>query len=167
MQTKLGTIRGDDGTVDTFVHIPPYQVIVDRLNDGSEKKSNGTIAISDSFLVFLLSHWVLRAPFDEAYYVRTNQDISEALSKGSISSAEEHFRSRGYFEGRLGAPVKVDRAFYLAAYPDVAKAFARGLIKDVQSHYDETGRFEGRFANAVQKDQLERWAHALGNANKT
>jgi len=146
---------------DEALYLPSIQKILERLGTKSKPNPDDEIRISYRFLSFLLSEWILHAPFDEKYYLEKNPDVAEALARRTISSAADHFRTRGYFEGRLGAPVKVDRDFYLSSYPDIAKAYARGLLKDLESHYEETGQHEGRFANAQQKVQLEAWTRAF------
>jgi hypothetical protein len=142
-------------------YMPSIQGLLARLGCKPNPNPNDELRISYRFLSFLLSEWISHAPFDEKYYLEKNPDVAEALARRTISSAADHFRARGYFEGRLGAPVKVDRNFYLSSYPDVAKAYARRLLKDLQAHYDETGQHEGRFANAQQKVQLEAWTREL------
>jgi hypothetical protein len=38
---------------------------------------------------------------DEAWYLRRYPDVAEGISKGLLTSAQEHFEMDGYREGRL------------------------------------------------------------------
>jgi hypothetical protein len=81
---------------------------------------------------------------DEAWYLRQNPDIAEAIKAGVVRSAKEHFLYNGYFEGRRPGPIEVDEAWYLSQYPEVAEAVKQGTMESAQRHFDEHGYKEGR-----------------------
>jgi len=93
-------------------YIPSIDYILGKIGLESKPEPDYEIRISYRIFEFLLSGWVSQADFDEKYYLRKNPDVAEALEKRTIISAEDHFRTRGYFEGRAGAQTKVDRDFY-------------------------------------------------------
>lgn len=76
--------------------------------------------------------------FDEAYYLSQNPDVADAIARGDVGSAEEHFNLFGFSEGRDPNPY-FDTSFYLEQNPDVASAGVNPL-----DHYNTYGAAEGR-----------------------
>jgi hypothetical protein len=81
---------------------------------------------------------------DEAWYVRTYEDIGDAIRRGIIKSARQHFVDDGYFEGRLPFPMQVDEKWYLTENPDVAGSLRDGIVQSAQEHFEKDGYREGR-----------------------
>ena len=69
---------------------------------------------------------------DESYYIRKYPDVAQAISKGLIANAEQHYYNTGYYENRLPRNIIVDEAYYLKENPDVAAAVKRGTVKTAQ-----------------------------------
>ncbi|MEP2759468.1 MAG: hypothetical protein ABJP66_10455, partial [Hyphomicrobiales bacterium] len=80
--------------------------------------------------------------FDEAFYLRENPDVAEAVARGEFSSAREHFDSLGFQEGR-DPSVHFDTSFYLEQNPDVAAAGVNPL-----DHFNTSGDGEARSPNS-------------------
>ncbi len=63
---------------------------------------------------------------------------------GHFESGWLHFRTIGYFEGRLGAQPSVDQEWYMKTYPDIAKAILDRKVTSALDHYVQFGYKEGR-----------------------
>ena len=81
---------------------------------------------------------------DEAWYLKINQDVAEAVESGALTSGRSHYIVSGYFENRLPRPVTVDEQWYLAEYPDVAEAIRTGSVSSASAHFEGSGFVEGR-----------------------
>ena len=81
---------------------------------------------------------------DEDWYVRTYEDIGEAIKQGIVQSARHHFVEDGYFEGRRPFAIAVDERWYLRENPDVAESISTGIVPSAQEHFDKDGYTEGR-----------------------
>ena len=80
--------------------------------------------------------------FDEAGYLRLYPGIAEAIMRGAIGSALDHYSRHGRDEGRR--PNDVDPGFYFASYPDVAGDLGRPPEPgDAAAHYVAIGRSRG------------------------
>jgi hypothetical protein len=79
--------------------------------------------------------------FDEAFYVAGNADARAALAEGALRSGLDHYRDRGFGEGR--PPLAFDAAWYAAQYPMAAFEVAQGDYRDLLHHYVEIGRRRG------------------------
>lgn len=81
---------------------------------------------------------------NEKWYLQKYPDVKEAVDRGSIASARQHFIKFGFAEGRLPYQPKVDEAWYLKTYSDVADGVKAGRIRSGAQHFLEHGAFEGR-----------------------
>ena len=79
--------------------------------------------------------------FDEAYYLRQNDTVRDAVARGGLKSGFEHYRDYGYFERR--APFRLDRAWYGQHYPLAAIEVGQGDFADFHHHYLAIGRQRG------------------------
>jgi hypothetical protein len=79
--------------------------------------------------------------FDEAFYLRQNQAVRDAVAAGGFKNGFEHYRDYGYFE-RL-APFRLDRAWYGRQYPLAAIEVGQGDFADFHHHYLAIGRQRG------------------------
>lgn len=84
---------------------------------------------------------------DEGWYVEAYPDIRIAVERGDLRSATEHYRTVGYFEGRLPFETSVNRTYYLGTYSDIREAYLAGEIPQLQQHFILHGYREGRLAN--------------------
>jgi hypothetical protein len=86
--------------------------------------------------------------FDEAGYLRLYPGIAEAMMRGEVDTAWNHFFYHGRNEGRR--PNDVDPEFYLASYPDMERDLGRPPTQaDAASHYITLGRARGYRPNAA------------------
>jgi hypothetical protein len=82
---------------------------------------------------------------DEDWYIARYADVRETVqARGSKSYAVEHYRTRGFLEGRLPYEPVVDEEWYRKTYPDIDEAIRRGRHVDGKSHFIENGYQEGR-----------------------
>ena len=107
--------------------VPPYHMIEQHIK--AVRSANGgadQIVVPRELFQFLLRCALEGCEFDEAQYQRCNPDVAEGVERRVFASGREHFLSKGYFEGRVGA-VPVHEAWYLSHSPDVADAKRSGL----------------------------------------
>ncbi len=95
-------------------------------------------------LLDLLRQLLQAAPMNEAWYRDTYPDLAEAIDAGIYRSAQHHFVSNGYLEGRRPFPMAVYAACYLREYPDVAEGIEDRLFESAQEHFERHGYEEGR-----------------------
>lgn len=79
--------------------------------------------------------------FDEEFYLAAYPDVAAAVRNRNISSAYDHYRKFGRYEGRLP---RFNEASYLSKNPDVADAVRRGKIRSGYQHWLRFGRYENR-----------------------
>lgn len=85
--------------------------------------------------------------FDEAGYLRLYPGIAEAMMRGVVDTAWNHYANHGRHEGRQ--PNDVDPTFYLAAYPAIDQDLGRpSTAADAAPHYITLGRARGYLPNA-------------------
>jgi hypothetical protein len=88
--------------------------------------------------------------FDANYYLAQNPDVADAISRGAISSALDHFTRFGQFELRNPSPF-FNNQFYLSQNPDIRAAFNanQGTATPFSpfQHFISSGQFEGRTPN--------------------
>jgi Bacterial pre-peptidase C-terminal domain len=79
---------------------------------------------------------------DQSYYLANNPDVAQAVARGLLPSALDHFQRFGQFEGRNPSAF-FDTSFYLNRYSDVAAAVNAGRLTAVQ-HFLVFGQTERR-----------------------
>jgi hypothetical protein len=86
--------------------------------------------------------------FDEAGYLRLYPGIAEAMMRGEVDTAWNHFCHHGRDEGRR--PNDVDPEFYLSSYADIERDLGRQPTQaDAAPHYIALGRARGYRPNAA------------------
>jgi hypothetical protein len=144
------------------MYVPPFDVILKAIGVAPQEiKANGEITVPTSLFKFLLQRELEQLAFNEAEYVAANPDVAEAVKKGKISSAQEHFVTTGYFECRPGAFLEVNEAWYKKKYPDVANAIKIGRVASASEHYRQAGVMEFRAPSASLETVCERWQQAV------
>jgi hypothetical protein len=129
-------------------YLPPFELIrrsIEILTVRGELRVN----VSYENFIAILRQMIQGIEVDEAWYVRTYEDIGNAVKGGVLGSARQHFAHDGYFEGRLPFPIRVDEHWYLAEYPDVAESIRQGLVVSAQDHFEQDGYREGRLPFAM------------------
>jgi hypothetical protein len=124
-------------------YLPPFELIrrsIEILTVRGELRVN----VSYESFVAILRLLIQGIEVDEAWYVRTYEDIGNAVKGGVVGSAKEHFVHDGYFEGRLPFPIRVDERWYLTEHPDVAESIRQGTVESAQYHFEKDGYREGR-----------------------
>jgi hypothetical protein len=124
-------------------YLPPFELIR-RSIEISTVRGELRVNVSYENFVAILRQMIQGIEVDEEWYVRTYEDIGNAVKGGSVGSARQHFVHDGYFEGRLPFPIKVDERWYLAQHPDVAESIRLGSVESAQEHFERDGYREGR-----------------------
>ena len=129
-------------------YLPPFEMIR-RLIEISTVRGELRVNISYEDFVAIMRIMIKGLEVDEGWYARTYEDIGQAIKKGSVRSAKQHFVDDGYFEGRLPFPVVIDERWYLTEYPDVAESIRKGIVHSAQDHFLQDGYREGRLPFSV------------------
>jgi hypothetical protein len=124
-------------------YLPPFELIR-RSIEISTVRGELRVNVSYEDFVSILKTMIRGVEVDDAWYVRAYEDIGGAIKAGGVSSAQQHFVSDGYFEGRLPFPMAVDERWYLTENPDVAESIRNGSVDSAQGHFDSNGYREGR-----------------------
>ncbi len=124
-------------------YLPPFELIR-RSIEISTVRGELRVNLSYEDFVKILRTMIAGIEINEAWYLKTYDDIAAAIRSGVVRSAKQHFVDDGYFEGRLPFPMPVDERWYLAENPDVAESIRRGDIPSAQGHFDQDGYREGR-----------------------
>ena len=124
-------------------YIPPFELIRRSIEITTVR---GELRVNASYedFVKILRTMISGIEVNEAWYLKTYEDIAGAVRDGFVGSAKRHFVDDGYFEGRLPFPIIVDESWYLAQNPDVAKSIREGDVTTAQAHFDQDGYREGR-----------------------
>jgi hypothetical protein len=124
-------------------YLPPFELIRGSIETSTV---NGELRVDMSYedVVRLVRTILSGLDLDEAWYLRTYEDIASAIQTGDVQSAKQHFVDDGYFEGRRPFAIPVDERWYLSQYPDVADSIRLGVVTSAQEHFDKDGYREGR-----------------------
>jgi hypothetical protein len=79
--------------------------------------------------------------FDPDFYLRAYSDVRDAVAKGTLRSAFEHYVTEGYYQRRM--PFQFDRVAYVRRHIDAALAIANGQYAHPLHHYLEVGEQAG------------------------
>jgi hypothetical protein len=123
--------------------IPHVKVVLGKLPD-LLKSSDDDVLVPRRVLTQLLDLYICCWDFDEDWYFASYPDVKQAVKEGRFPSGWSHFRSVGYFEGRLGSKPYVDADWYVDTYPDIAQAMLEGKVTSALEHFTEFGYKEGR-----------------------
>jgi len=129
-------------------YLPPFEVLKSFMTIGVE---NGVPSVSCSFddFVAMVRRMIAGIEVDENWYLERYPDIADAIEKGIVASAQEHFVNDGYFEGRRPFPIRVNERWYLMNNTGVADYVRQGRLESGQQHFDENGYDEGRLPFAL------------------
>jgi hypothetical protein len=124
-------------------YLPPFDLIR-RMVEVSTVRGELRVSLSYDDFIKILRMMISGMVVDEDWYRQEHEDIAQAITRGDVASAKQHFVNDGYFEGRLPFPMPVDERWYLEHYPDVADSVRRGVVGSGQQHFAEDGYREGR-----------------------
>jgi hypothetical protein len=139
------------------MHIIPIEILARELGLGGSRLEDGQVIMPAVLLRYLLECALRAAPFDESAYLLANEDVQATIRQGRYLSAQEHFVTDGYFEGRQGTGPDFDEGWYLSRNPDVAEAVQAGVWSSGRAHYKAEGKFEWRSPNAEVAEEIDRW----------
>lgn len=129
-------------------YLPPFEILKGFLKVGT---TNGELRVSGSYedFVNMLRRMIAGVEVDERWYLERYPDIADAIQKGVVSSAQQHFVNDGYFEGRQPFAIHVNERWYLTQNAGVADYVRQGKLESGQQHFDENGYNEGRLPFAL------------------
>ncbi len=124
-------------------YVPPFEILKSCLTFESK---GGELQITGSYEDFinLIRRLIAGIRVDDAWYRTRYPDIDEAIKSGIVRSAQEHFVTDGYFEGRLPFPIRVDERWYLEQNSGVGDFVRQGKLESGQQHFEDNGYLEGR-----------------------
>jgi hypothetical protein len=128
-------------------YLPPFNNFKRKMRMSA---ANGTQRVQMDYEDFLgFVKLLLRSvAVDEAWYLKQNPDVAEAVAKGTYRSGKQHFVEEGYFEGRTPYEFNVDEDWYTQTYPDVAAGLKEGDLESAKQHFMSHGYVEGRLPSA-------------------
>jgi len=106
------------------------------------------IAVDRDHLVDFMKPSLRPIHVDSIWYVQAHPDVAEAIRKGIVADAKDHYVTYGYYEHRMPYEIDVEENWYLAQYPDVNAAVASGEIETARHHFYAAGFKEGRLPYA-------------------
>ncbi len=106
------------------------------------------IAVDKDHLVDFMKPSLRKIYVDPAWYVKAYPDVAEAIAKGIVADAKDHYITYGYYEHRMPYEITVEEQWYLAQYADVNAAVASGEIESARHHFYAAGFKEGRLPYA-------------------
>jgi uncharacterized repeat protein (TIGR01451 family) len=106
--------------------------------------------------------------FDEAFYLATYPQVSQAIARGGVPNAREHFLRIGQFSG-LQPSLLFDEAVYRQYNPQAVAAVQRGEFRSLFEHFLQVGQYQNAdprlllfdegyylFRNSIVKEQIRR-----------
>ena len=124
-------------------YLPPFDLIR-RMVEVSTVRGELRVSLSYDDFIKIMRMMISGIEVDETWYLQEHEDIAQAIARGEVASAKQHFVDDGYFEGRLPFAMPVDERWYLEHNPDVADSVRRGVVGNGQQHFTEDGYREGR-----------------------
>jgi hypothetical protein len=105
-------------------------------------------AVERNHLISFLEPHVRRIRVDEDWYRAAHPGVAEAIARGELGCAADHYAVAGFYEHRMPYAIVVDEEWYLDQYPDVRSAVAEGLFASGAQHFADSGYREGRLPYA-------------------
>ena len=107
-------------------------------------QGHSDLIVSREGLVRLLQSTLETVIVDEGWYLETYPDVRSAVEEGSIADAQMHYRTFGYFEGRLPSSVGFNPERYLEQNPDLQEPLGGRGSDAILEHFLRHGYQEGR-----------------------
>lgn len=119
------------------------RVLRDVMQSGRIEAAAGRVQIDKVTLAQLLEA-AFGKLVDERWYLKRYPDVAEAIRKGAVKSASQHYFQAGIHEGRAPYEIGIDSTAYLAKHQDVAEAVNKGAYRSGRDHFLTSGFAEGR-----------------------
>ncbi len=103
------------------------------------------VAVERRFWQSLFALRIDDIDLDEGWYLERYPDVADAIRKGALKSARDHYVNVGYLEHRMPYPIDVNNDWYLEQYADVKAAVLAKTFISAQDHFEESGFREGRY----------------------
>jgi hypothetical protein len=142
--------------------VPRYQILTEYLKSVSARTpSTDVVEVPKPMFELMLRLLLEQMEFDTEDYLRRNGDVAQAISRGRVGNARQHFINKGFFEGRVGGCPVVDENWYLSVNPDVASEISRGAIASARDHYVDAGAGEWRSPSKQTAETVNEWRKLL------
>jgi hypothetical protein len=119
--------------------VPVFSCVKNSVESGTDR-----IEINLALFKELFKPFIEAISVDENWYEDRYPDVRDAIRRGEIASATQHYRIAGYYENRFPRRIVVDDGFYISQNIDVARGIATGEILSCQAHFETYGFVEGR-----------------------
>ena len=107
--------------METYAALLNLKVIV------PSSKSN-YVAVESDYWQNLLELRLSTIDVDETWYLSEYPDVAQAVKKGVVQSAAQHYYRSGYYEHRMPYQIEFDSEWYLKNYTDIAEAVRQGTF---------------------------------------
>lgn len=141
-------------------YVPPVTVMLRGLGITESDLQQPAVAVSTSFLRFIIGELVSRGEFDAFWYASRYPDVEGARLAGEVPSLHDHYCKQGYFEGRLPRELPFDPDWYHSHYEDVSRVFSPADPDAMHQHYRTQGWWEGRSGTPEMCKDADRWLEA-------
>jgi hypothetical protein len=115
-----------------------------ELNLQGWEQGHSDLIVSRAGLASFLQGTLDAVVVDENWYLETYPDVRSAVEAGAISDAATHYRTFGYFEGRLPSLSGFNPKQYLEKNPDLQQPFDGRGEDAILEHFLRHGYQEGR-----------------------
>ena len=147
------------------MHIIPWALLSKAIGiEGPATDPTSRVTMSNRLFRIIMEAALAHKDFDTAAYLEANPDVAGSIRDGSCPSAQEHYATAGYYEGRASGDGSFDEAWYLNRYPDVRRAILAEQSASGADHYNGPGRREWRSPNRAAETEIARWHHAVTEA---
>jgi hypothetical protein len=126
------------------IMIPVFASLLNEKRVVLSSRSN-LVAVDRHLFVAVMVPTLSRIYVDESWYLDRFPDVQDALSKGIVKSAKDHYVRFGYYENRMPYQILVNENWYMEQYPDVGAAVRQEDFVSAQHHFEAIGFSEGRF----------------------
>lgn len=142
-------------------YVPPFNRLCQALGIAPEALDKlGEISVPAPILKHLIRLMLAELQVDVNLYLEENPDLATGLSSRSRVEIAKHFRSTGYFEGRM-LPVALDVDYYVNRYQDVQSALTSKTLDSPQRHYRDQGASEMRAPRKEFEAEIAVWSEVL------
>lgn len=123
---------------------PSFAQTAKQLNLQGWEQGHSELIVSRHGLTQLLLSALQQVDVDEGWYLETYPDVRQAIDDGSFPDALTHYRTFGYFEGRLPALIAFNPLRYLDRNPDLEQPLGGKGSDAILEHFLRHGYREGR-----------------------
>lgn len=121
-----------------------FALVRRELNLQGWEQGHADLIVSRRGLVGLIQESLDAVLVDEDWYLKTYPDVRSAVEAGAFPDATTHYRTFGYFEGRLPSLAGFSSKRYLEKNPDLRQPLGARGEAAILDHFLRHGYQEGR-----------------------